>query len=418
MKGNPVAEKIETVIIGGGQAGLSLSYYLTQAGREHLVLEKSAQVADAWRNHRWDSFTLVTPNWSFLLPGAEYDGAEPEGFMPKHEIIQRFEQYERDYRLPVRYSTEVTRVEPLQNQYRYKVFTKDTLYEAQNVVVATGLFQKVKMPDFAAQIPRDIFQIPSDSYRNPQALPPGAVLVVGSGQSGAQIAEELHETGRKVYLSTGSAGRIPRRYRGRDSYDWLNRIGFFDRTSDMLSTQQERFFTPPHVSGKGGGHEINLNKLYRDGIILFGHTLGYEEGKLIFAPDLKENLSKADGFAANALKQIDAYILKNGIEAPLDESIPLDDGFHAPVITSLELEASGISVIVWATGYSFDYSMVQLPLLDAYRYPSANRGVTRHPGMYILGLGWMNKFKTGLLMGIGESAQYLSEVIVSSSKTQ
>ncbi|HEX9090213.1 MAG TPA: NAD(P)-binding domain-containing protein, partial [Anaerolineales bacterium] len=291
------------------------------------------------------------------------------------------------------------------------VITNGGEYEARNLVLATGLFQKVKIPAFAGQIPHDVYQIPSDAYRNPQSLPPGGVLVIGSGQSGCQIAEELHEAGRKVYLSTGTAGRIPRRYRGLDSYDWLAKIGFFDRTAAMLNSPEERQFAPPHVSGKGGGRTINLHKFNRDGIILLGHTRGYEEGKLVFAPDLKENLAKADGFAANITKQIDAYILNHSMDIPSEDVMVLDDGFRAPVIHSLDLAAEGISVIIWATGYSNDYSLVGLPILDAYHYPIADRGVSRFAGVYFLGLAWMNKFTSGLLMGVGEAAQYLAEVI-------
>ena len=406
-----MVEKIESVIIGGGQAGLSLSYYLTQAGREHIILEKSPQVADAWRNRRWDSFTLITPNWSFKLPGAEYDGSEPDGFMPKSEIVRRFEQYEHENHLPVSCSTEVTRVDPMVDHYRYRVFTNNRNYESKNVVIASGMFQKGKIPAYASQIPQHIMQIPSDAYRNPQALPPGAVLVVGSAQSGCQIAEELNDAGRKVYLSTGTAGRFPRRYHGKDGYYWLNLIGFFDRTTAMLESPKDRFFGSPHSTGKGGGHEINLHTFYRNGIILLGHVRGYDEGKLDLAPDLKKNLVKSDGFAANVIKQIDEYILKHSLNLPAEKVTILDDAYRAPEIRSLDLLAEDVSAIIWATGYTNDYSLVQLPLLDSYGFPSTDRGITHYPGLYFLGLQWMNKFKSGFLMGVGESAQYLAEVI-------
>jgi putative flavoprotein involved in K+ transport len=406
-----MVEKIETVIIGGGQAGLSLNYYLTRAGREHIILEKSSQVADAWRNRRWDSFTLVTPNWSFKLPGVEYAGPEMEGFLPKAEILRRFEQYEQENHPPILYSTEVTRVEPMDGRSRYRVLTNMKTYESQNVVVATGQLQKVKYPAYASRIAQHIYQIPSDQYRNPQALPPGAILVIGSAQSGGQIAEELNEAGRKVYLSTGAAGRVPRRYRGLDVFDWLFRIGYFERTTAMLNSPKERFVPAPHLSGKAGGHELNLHRFSRDGIILLGHTQGFEDGKVLFAADLKENLAKADGSAAFATNLIDEYIQKKGIDQPEEEVMKLDDGFRAPLIRSLDLAAEGISTIIWATGYLSDYSFVQLPILDADNFPSTERGVTKYPGLYFLGMTWMDKFKTGLFMGVGEAAQYLAEVI-------
>ncbi len=405
-----MVEKIETVIIGAGQAGLSLSYYLTKAGREHIVLEKSALVADAWRNRRWDSFTLITPNWAFRLPGSEYADSEPHGFMLKNEIVRRFEQFELINHFPVSYSTKVTQVEPLEDQYRYRILTNNKIYESKNVVQATGMYQKVKIPAFAAQITPEILQIPSDAYRNPQSLPPGAVLVVGSSQSGCQIAEELNEAGRKVYLSTSSAGRLPRRYRGMDSYDWLYQTGFMDRTVATMTSPRDRVFGSLHCTGKAGGHDINLHKFSRDGIILLGHVRGYEDGRLMIAQDLKENLAAADGSAANILKMIDAYIIKNGMDAPTEDIQIFDDGFRAPVVTTLDLAAEGVSTIIWATGYLFE-SLVKLPLIDEYGYPIADRGVTSYPGLYFLGMPWMNKMKSGFILAIGESAQYLAEVI-------
>jgi len=404
-------ERIESIIIGAGQAGCSLSYYLNQAGREHILLEKSTQVADAWRNRRWDSFTLVTPNWTFQLPGAEYDGPDPHGFMPKSEIVRRFEQYEQDHHFPIRYSTEVTRIEPADHHYRYRLLTRDATIESRNVILATGQFQQAKIPSFAAHLPPDILQIPSDAYRNPGQLPPGAVLVIGSGQSGCQIAEELNEAGRTVYLSTSSAGRVPRRYRGLDGVDWLNKIGFFDRTPEALSSSKDRFIVSPHLTGKGGGHEINLHKFHRDGIILLGHTLGCEGGTLFLAPDLYENLAKADGFCANALKMFDAYAQKNALDLPVEAVVQQDDSLRAPLLESLDLKTAKIAVIVWATGYSFDMSLLQLPILDADRYPSTDRGVTRHPGLYVIGFNWMSKFKSGLLLGVAEATRHVADTI-------
>src|SRR5574341_1477662 len=222
-KGPSVADKINTLIIGGGQAGLSLSYLLTQQGREHVVLEKAAGAGEAWR-HRWDSFTFVTPNWTIRLPGAEYRGRDPDGYLPRAEIIAMFEQYVRGCNLPVRFGVEATAVK--QSDGGYTVETNDGAIDAANVVVATGSFQKPKLPAFSADIAKDVLQIHSGEYRNPQSLPSGGVLMIGSGQSGCQIAEELYPSGRKVYLSVGSAGRIPRRYRGKDGVWWLREAGF------------------------------------------------------------------------------------------------------------------------------------------------------------------------------------------------
>ena len=249
--------KIHTVIVGGGQAGLAISYYLSQERREHVVLEREPAVANAWRNQRWDSFTLVTPNFQVRMPGAEYSGDDPYGFMSLAEVIEYFDNYIERFRLPVLCGIEVFSVEKVGE--RYAVRTSEKNYEAKNVVIATGLYQSPKIPPFSAEIPSSVLQLHPMEYKNPSALPEGAVLVVGTGQSGAQIARELYQSGRKVYLSIGSAGRVPRRYRGRDINDWFTRIGIFDTKVEELKSAADKFRPHPQFSGKNGGQRLNLH---------------------------------------------------------------------------------------------------------------------------------------------------------------
>ena len=341
-------ERIDTIIVGGGQAGLATSFYLKKQGREHLVLERADRPGAAWQQ-RWDSFTLVTPNWAFRLPGAEYTGDDRDGFMPRDEILRVFERYAASQELPVRFGVDVTAVEPLAGRPGYLVRTvsADTGgsdFEAQNVVVATGMYQRPKIPAFSSALPTDVLQLHSGQYRNPAGLPPGAVLVVGSGQSGCQIAEELYKSGRRVYHSIGSAGRAPRRYRGKDTYEWLVLAGFFDRTPDMLPSPKARFAPDPHLSGAGGGHTLNLHRFARDGVTLLGHLRGVTDGRLDVAPDLHESLSKADQFEAQLVKLIDGYIAKNGLDAPEERLPELRDGFDQAVITELDVRTAGITI--------------------------------------------------------------------------
>lgn len=403
--------KVDTIIIGGGQAGLATSYYLNQRGLQHIVLEQAAQAANAWRNDRWDSFTLLTPNWSFRLPGAEYQGNQPDGFMPKGEIIAYLEQYVERFHLPVHYRTRATSVEQNDEGSGYLVSTADTLMDARNVVVATGLFQKPKIPIYGRAINTQITQLHSGHYRNPGALPEGAVLVVGTGQSGCQIAQELYQSGRKVYLCLGSAGRAPRRYRGKDTYEWLYLSGFLDRTVDKLPNPRAKFAANPHISGKDGGMTLNLHQYARDGVTLLGRIQDARDGKVWLAPDLKENLAKADKVEADMLKTVDEYILQNGLDIP-PESLPvLRDGYEAEEILELDLHAAGITTIIWAMGYAFDFSLVKLPIFDGDGFPIQQRGVTGYPGLFFVGLPWLYKAKSGLLVGMGEDAEYIASAI-------
>ncbi len=406
-------QHFNTIIIGGGQAGLATSYTLQQHEIEHVVFEQAEQAGNAWRNNRWDSFTFVTPNWTLQMPGAEYQGNDPNGFLLRDEIVAYFENYVKKFNLPVQYGVRVTAVELLENSNKYQVTTDRDIFQADHVVVASGLFQGPKKPAFAANLSPKITQLHSSEYRNPKMLPDGAVLVVGSAQSGCQITEELRESGRQVYLCVGSAGRLPRRYRGRDVVDWLMQTGFFDRTVDKLPSPKAKFSGNPHFSGKNGGHTINLHQFVRDGVQLLGHITGGENNKIMLAGDLHESLAKADKFEADIIKLIDDFIAQNGIDAP-NESLPdLRDGYAIEEIRELDLASKGINTIIWAHGYAFDFSLVKLPVTDEDGYPIQQRGVTNHPGLYFVGMMWLNKFKSGLLLGISEDAAYVASHIAS-----
>ncbi|HSN94594.1 MAG TPA: NAD(P)/FAD-dependent oxidoreductase [Anaerolineaceae bacterium] len=404
-------EKIETIIVGGGQAGLATSYYLNQLGRENLVLDKAAQAGNAWRNDRWESFTLLTPNWSFRLPGAEYESGEPDAFMPRDEIVSRFENYVESFNLPVRYQQLVTCVEHSNYGIGYLLETEKVLYQANNVVVATGLFQSPKIPTFSHKLPADITQLHSGAYRNPALLPHGNILVIGSAQSGCQIAEELYLGGRKVFLSIGVTGRVPRRYRGKDVYRWMQMLGALDQTVDKLPSPQAKFEANPHVSGRDGGRTLNLHQFARDGVVLLGHLQDIQGNRIWFAPDRDDSLAKADEFEAKLVKRIDTYIEQQALNAPVETLPVLKDGFEREEILTLDLQAAGISTVIWAMGYHFDFSFVNLPVLDEDGFPNQTRGVTKFPGLYFVGLPWLYKYKSGHLLGVGEDAKYIAEVI-------
>jgi putative flavoprotein involved in K+ transport len=404
-----MVQKIETIIIGGGQAGLATSYYLSHYGLENIVLEQASKAGNAWRNERWDSFTLLTPNWSFQLPGACYQGQSPEGFMPRDEIVSRFEKYIEEFHISINFQVRVNSVE--QNGNGYLVKTKDAAWEARNVVMATGLFQGAKIPLFSTGISSDILQLHSGEYRNPQSLPAGGVLVVGTAQSGCQIAEELYQSGRKVFLCVGTAGRVPRRYRGKDVYEWMNLSGFLDRTVDKLPSPAAKFWGNPHVTGKDGGRTLNLHQFARDGVILLGHLQNARDDVIWLAPDLNVNLAKVDKFETEIVKMIDGYISQSGLNVPTEKLPELTDGYQTKEISDMNLRSAGIKTIIWAVGYKFDFSLVKLPIFDFDGFPIQQRGVTDQPGIFFVGLPWLYKYKSGHLIGVGEDANYIASAI-------
>ena len=369
------------------------------------------QAGNAWRNGRWESFTLVTPNWAFRIPGAEYQGDQPGGFMPRDEVVSRFERYVTDHELPVRFGTRVTSIERDASGDGYILIADDTGIEAANVVIATGLFQSPKVLAPSADMPGRIAQLHSSQYRNPGMLDDGAVLVVGSAQSGCQIAQELYQSGRTVYLCVGGTGRVPRRYRDRDIFDWMLELGFFDRTVDDLPSPRARFAGNPHVSGRDGGQSLNLHQFARDGVILLGHLKDADGETIRLSADLKENLKKADDFEHELVGRIDSLIAQTRVDAPTEELPALRDGYLADEIIELNLKAAGITSIVWAIGYMFDFSLVRLPVFDTYGYPVQKRGVTEYPGLFFVGLPWLHKQKSGLLVGVGEDAEFVASAI-------
>src|SRR5271166_6148455 len=404
----------DAVIVGGGQAGLSVSYYLRREARDHVVLEQAEKPAEVWRNHRWDSFTLNTPNWQSRLPGADHPGADPDGFVSREGIVDYFETYAKRFRLPIRYRKRVSSVErdPRNGMFIVTIEGGERI-QTCNVVIATGLYQTPKVPPFATDLPAGVRQVHSDAYRNLQELRTGAVLVVGSAQSGAQIAEELCAAGRKVYLAVGRAGRTPRRYRGKDASWWHDKLGDYDRTAAELPSPKAKFAGKPIISGTRGDHTLNLHQFARDGISLIGHISGIHEGKIELAPDLYENLAAADRFESEFAKRVDAYITSTGM-AVSEETLPaMRGGFEQPLLTELDLGASDIANVVWATGYAFDFSLVRLPIFDADGYPNQSRGVTEYPGLFFVGLPWLRNARSGLIFGVGEDAAYVSGVIAS-----
>jgi putative flavoprotein involved in K+ transport len=401
---------VNTVIVGAGQAGLAVSYYLSNLSRDHVVLEQADGPGDAWRDHRWDSFTLNTPRWQSRLPGVEYGEDDPDAFMSRNEVVDYFDELARN--LPVRYRTCVIGIEQDAETGQYIIQMKNGAHiRAHNVVLATGLYQTPKIPALSRNFPAEVRQVHSDAYRNPRELLPGAVLVVGSAQSGAQIAEELYEAGRKVYLAVGRAGRTPRRYRGKDANWWFARMGSYDRKVNDLPTPKAKFAGKPHISGTKGGHTINLHQFARDGVTLLGRLEGVENGIVTLKGDLHDNLTAADRAEAEFVKAVDTYVTANGLSAP-EETLPvLRDGFDKKILTELDLDVAGITNVIWATGYSFDFSMIKLPVTDGDGFPIQARGVTAFPGLFFVGLPWLHTAKSGLIYGVSEDARYIADRI-------
>src|SRR5262245_4182512 len=409
--GAALPNDVDVLVVGAGHAGLVMSGYLGQAGREHLVIDSRDRLGGGWQD-RWDKFRLVTPNWTSSFPGWTYDGADPDGFMSRDEITARVARYADVVGAPVPLGTEMRRLAPIDGAGFLATTSRGELL-ARQVVVATGSYHTPRIPQLASHVSSRVTQLHSHGYRNEAALPPGAVLVVGSGQTGLQLAEELLAAGRRGYLSVGSAGRVPRRYRGRDIFSWLvdviqrgATVGVTLPTAEQLPDGRRRFSAMPALSGHDGGHDTNLRQFAADGMTLAGRLTGADGERLTFAGDLTRNLELADRFFDERFRTtIDTYIERAGVEAPPHDD--LDVAFRPAGLNGLNLLREGISTIIWATGYGLDYGWIQAPLLDELGYPRNQRGVAAVPGLYFLGLLWQHSQASASLVGPGLDGPYL-----------
>jgi putative flavoprotein involved in K+ transport len=416
MPGRPPlgASHHHVVVVGAGQAGLSMSHVLKQAGISHLVLERH-RVAHAWRSERWDSFCLVTPNWQCQLPGHPYAGGDPEGFMLKHEIVDYLERYAEAFQPPLLEGVAVQRVAAAAPHRaargRFSVQTSAGDLTADQVVVATGGYHDPFIPEAGARLPSSIVQLHSRDYENPGSLPEGEVLVVGTGQSGCQIAEDLLLAGRKVHLSVGNAPRCARRYRGKDVVEWLNLMGHYELPVDQHpSKQQVRDKTNHYVTGRDGGRDIDLRDFALRGMSLYGTFQDALGTTLRFAPDLVRNLDAADAVYESINRSIDAYIEQRGITAP-PATRYVAAWAPAREETQLDLSATRITSVIWAIGFRTNFSWVDFPIFDAKGLPEHERGVTPVPGLYFLGLPWQYTWGSGRFCGVGRDALFLGRRI-------
>ena len=356
----------------------------------------------------------MTPNWTSSFPGWDYDADDPDGFMRRDEIAARVARYAEVVDAPVSLDTEVKRLVP-EGGGGFRVDTNRGELSARRVVVATGSYHEPRVPDWAAGISRRVLQLHSHEYRNEAALPAGAVLIVGSGQTGLQLAEELFEEGRRVYIAVGSAGRIPRRYRGRDIFVWLVELirngeahGVAPPTADKLPDPSRRFNPMPALSGHDGGHDTNLRQYAADGMKLGGHLTGGGGERLTFAGDLLPSLEGADRFFDERFRGlIDTYVERAGIEAPPADDVAIE--YEPEEITELDLLEAGVSTVIWATGYGLDYGWIDPPVTDELGYPRHVRGVGDLPGVYFLGLLWQHSQASASLAGPELDGPYLVE---------
>ncbi|RUW63505.1 NAD(P)/FAD-dependent oxidoreductase [Mesorhizobium sp. M7A.F.Ca.US.008.03.1.1] len=406
-------ETVDTLVVGGGQAGLAMSEHLSKCGVPHLVLERS-RIAERWRTERWDSLVANGPAWHDRFPGMEFPNAGPDAFIGKEKVADYFVAYADMIAAPIRCGVEVRKVQRLVGRPGFQVETSDGLIEARSVVAATGAFQHPVIP---AVVPGDVgpMQIHSSAYRNPGQLPEGAVLVVGSGSSGVQIADELQRAGRRVYLSVGPHDRPPRAYRERDFCWWLGVLGKWDAQAPAPGTEHVTIA----VSGARGGQTIDFRRLAGQGMTLVGRTESYRDGVMTFAPDLAKNIARGDANYMSVLDEADAYVARNGLDLPPEpeaRKIGPDPQCMTDPILELNLAEAGIGSMIWATGFTVDYNWLKVDVFDEKGKPRHQRGVSTEPGIYFLGLPWQSRRGSSFIWGVWHDAQHVADHISTQRK--
>ncbi|MDQ7248197.1 flavin-containing monooxygenase [Dongia sedimenti] len=401
-------ERVDTLVIGAGQAGVAMSEHLGKAGVPHLVLERH-RIAERWRSERWDSLVANGPAWHDRFPNLEFAG-DPDAFPGKESVADYFVAYAEKIGAPIRCGVEVTSVEAQSGRRGFRVETSRGPIEAARVVVATGPFQRPIIPAIVPET-AGLLQIHSNAYRNPTQLPEGAVLVVGAGSSGTQIADELLRAGRRVFLSVGPHGRPPRRYRGRDFVWWLGVLGKWDLETPPAGAEHVTIA----VSGAYGGNTVDFRRLAARGMQLVGRAESFKNGVMRFAPDLARNVAQGDADYLALLDEADAYIARNGLDLPEEpeaRKIGPDPACMAKPILELDLKQAGVTSIVWATGFAVDYGWLKLPVLDAKGKPRQRRGVSAVPGLYFLGLPWLSRRGSSFIWGVWHDAKFIADQIV------
>jgi putative flavoprotein involved in K+ transport len=400
--------KIDTLIVGAGQAGVAMSEHLSKLGVPHLVLERS-RIAERWRTGRWDSLVANGPAWHDRFPGLEFDDLSPDGFAPKERVADYFEAYARKFNAPIRTGVDVKKVERNIGRPGFTIETSEGVIEANRVVAATGPFQRPVIPPIA---PKDapFTQIHSAEYRNPQQLPEGAVLVVGAGSSGVQIADELQRAGKQVYLSVGAHDRPPRAYRNRDFCWWLGVLGEWDQAA----MKPGREHVTIAVSGAHGGRTVDFRGLAHRGMTLVGLTQSFNGAVATFQPNLADNLARGDENYLALLNAADAYIERNGLDLPEEPeariTFPDPDCVTNPIL-ELDLAEAGVTSIIWATGFATDYSWLKVDAFDDNGKPQHQRGVSSEPGVYFLGLPWQSRRGSSFIWGVWHDAKYVADHI-------